>query len=148
MVGHYLSNNNKICYITKIQISSPTKHTQSVARMIAALFSLLFSSFSSESKQPRPPVCSSSSLSHDYSRCGTRETWCQLKATARRVIHHFTSPARGFRRNDSDVWLDSHTLSVTVLVHPDLTQVNRRLVSVRISKWKNPGTWFREEKMA
>jgi len=26
MIGHYLSNNNKICYSTKIQIFSPTKH--------------------------------------------------------------------------------------------------------------------------
>ena len=104
--------------------------------MIAVLFFLLFFSH-------RKAAASSSCLAAvAYSRCGTRETWCQLKATARRVIHHFTSPARGFRRNDSDVWLDSHTLSVTVLVHPDLTQVNRRLFSVRISKWKNPGTWF------
>ena len=26
MIGHYLSNNNKMCYSTKIQIFSPTKH--------------------------------------------------------------------------------------------------------------------------
>jgi hypothetical protein len=59
-----------------------------------------------------------------------------IKATARRVIRHlnFTSPARDFRRNDSDVRLNSHKLSVTsdrYFSHPGdlMTQVKHKFTN-------------------